>query len=207
VGSICNPIFGQNSSVIEPPAPFVLEAAASSIPLSQLFYDFGGRFLQIRNCFAKLSNLNSVQFLAEDWIVDSWFRRVRPPILHELYDDRRSSCPSLFDLVSSGLLHCSVDVGRVYMSWRSMLSYRVVRVLSRCSVTRPTSQLCSSDSSDLLVGLLRFARPLQVEPNLCLARPLQVELYFHHARPLARPVLVCTTSLLSFSDSHDLQVE
>ena len=173
MGSICNPIFGQNSSVIEPPPSFVLEATASSIPLSQLFYDFGGRFLKIRNCFAKLSNLNSVQFLAEDWIVDSWFRRVRPPILHELYDDRRSSCPSLFDLVS-------------------------------CSVTRPTSRLCSSDSSDLSVGLLRFAQPLQVEPNLRLARPLQVELNFRHARPLARPVLVCTTSPLCFYGSPDL---
>jgi hypothetical protein len=60
-----------NQSVIEPSPPFVLEAAASSIPLSLLFYNFGERFLKIRNCYAKLSSLNSVQFLAEDWIVDS----------------------------------------------------------------------------------------------------------------------------------------
>ena len=139
-------------------------------------------------------------------------------VLHELYDVRSSSSSSFFDLVSSGLLHCSVDVGRVYMSWRSMLSYRVVRVLSRCSVTRPTSQLCSSDSSDLLVGLLRFARPLQVEPNLCLTRPLQVGCTSitpdllrgrcWSVRPLCCPLVIRTTSRSSeISDSHDLRVE
>jgi hypothetical protein len=72
------------------------------------------------------------------------------------------------------------------------LSYRVVRVLFRCSATRPTSRLHSSYSSDLSVGLLRFARPLQVEPNL------------HPARPLVRSVLVCTTSPLCFYGSPDL---
>jgi hypothetical protein len=102
-----------NQYVIEPPPQFVLEAAASSIPLSLLFYDFGGRFLKIRNCFAKRSNLNSVQFLAEGWIVDSWFRRVRPPFFTSSTMSADSPRPSFFDLVSSDSLLCSIDVGRV----------------------------------------------------------------------------------------------
>jgi len=81
------------------------------------------------------------------------------------------------------------------MFWRSKLLYRVVRVLSCCSATCPTSQLRSSVPSDLFVGWLRFTRPLQVELN------------FRSVRPLVRLVLVFTTSLLSFSDSYDLQVE
>jgi len=45
------------------------------------------------------------------WVFGSC--RVRSVCLHELYDIRRSSCPSFFDLVSSDSLLCSIDVGRV----------------------------------------------------------------------------------------------
>ena len=56
----------------------------------------------------------------------------------------------------------------------------------------PTSCGVGAASSDLSVGLLRFARPLQVMLSLRLAQPF------------VRSVLVCTTSPLCFYGSPDL---